>query len=117
MSLAHLLSAARFVQRNSLHDCGIGEVSGMWIVEGYVPVLAESDETQINGCSGKQFGVTSAFPFDIGGVACEVMRPIRMNDLDHLRAQPPAKAGRMIGTNTNVLIQMEYIDALPIEFR
>ena len=49
MSFAHLLSTARFVQRDTFHRHRVVEVRHVRIVEGDMAVLANADKREVDG--------------------------------------------------------------------
>ena len=110
-AVVHLLHTTDLVELGELDGGGIVEIGNAGIVEGDVAVLADADQTDVNGFLADLFGQLC----DAFSSAVDKVNSLQGADLVHKALlQVLAEAGHVGDGQTNVLVQMEHLNAVPL---
>ncbi len=112
VSLVNLLGPARRVQGHHLHILRVVEIGHRRVVEGQVPVLADTQAAEVEGVVAQERRVPLAL--------CRRRRPpvevvgrLGLGGLHDPLADPALEAGRMVGTDPEILVHVEDDDVAP----
>jgi len=110
-----LLESTGFVDVHDLHGAPVSEVGNVRIVEGQMPVLADAKHAQVDRLSLEDCFVSGAFSFQVLGRALHVLRPPDRNARTNVHLEPPSKGRWIVAAQPDVLIELEDLDATPID--
>lgn len=111
----HLLLAAGGIEIDHLHDQGIVEKGHVRVVEGEVPVFADSQEHDIGRHPFEQLGVTTALGLGIGGLRIHAVHRVEPHLGEDPLTEELAEGLGRLGRNPDVFVHMEGIDTPPVD--
>ena len=106
---------AGIVQSDNLDTQGIGEIRHRRIIEGNVPVLSDSDSTNVDWRLGEEVAVAAALGLQIRRVAVEVVHGAERHTIGKPGLQPQPETRRMRHSHASILVEMQGFDRAPIE--
>ena len=115
MPLPHLLAAAGVIEVDNFDVEWIVKVRNAGVVEREMTVLTDADTTQVEWKVAEESGIARAFLVEVFGISRQLVELTQTGRRDEPFAEVTPKAGRMLGTDTDVLVEVKPDDARPID--
>lgn len=114
-AVVDLLLPADRVQRNGFHLYGVGKIRRPRVVEGDVPIFADSHADQVYGVLLQEFLVPGALSGKVGGVSIEVIDVFKRKFFKNPLPQKVPEALRRITRQASVFVHVEAVDPRPVD--
>ena len=114
-TVVNLLESAGLVEVHDPHGAPVSEVGDVRIVEGQVSVLADTEHAHVDRRSSNDGFVPGALSCEVLGRAVHVLRPLDRDARTKVHLEPPSEGRWIVAAQPDVLIELENLDATPID--